>query len=459
MDMMAKHKKYTLMTVVLLLICACGFYVYKNFMPGRVLNIYCWDNSFRELLAKHYPAYNPETEMIGNVKVRWVVVPYTNHVYQHTLDKALQMDNLNSNDNVDIFLTESDYIRKYAEAEDVSMALDKLGIEEKDLRDAFVYTRDLATDSNGRLRGVSWQAAPSVMIYRRDIAKRVLGSDEPAVVQKHVQTWEAFEKTAALMKQAGYHMLPGYMDTYRVYWAGVEKPWIAPEGYFVIDPHMEEWIRQTQRFEANGYNYPYGLWETNWNRQVRGDSFCYFGPAWLIKYALIPLSRDENLGGTDTYGKWGVCHGPEASFWGGTWIFAGSKTDNQELVADIMRTICLDKQVLTEMAKTDAEFVNDRQIMSRLAADKSYGMDFLAGQNPYGIMMDAAQSIHISQISSYDQGIHETFHNCFRIYFDGRLPREGAWQKFMANVWHIYPELQGAFFSYKTDGAEGEMDY
>lgn len=124
-----------------------------------------------------------------------------------------------------------------------------------------------------------------------------------------------------------------------------------------------------------------------------------------------------------------------------------------------MRTICLDKQVLTEMAKTDAEFVNDRQIMSRLAADKSYGMDFLAGQNPYGIMMDAAQSIHVSQISSYDQGIHETFHNCFRIYFDGRLPREGAWQKFMANVWHIYPELQGAFFSYKTDGAEGEMDY
>ena len=153
MDIMAKHKKYTLMTVVLLLICACGFYVYKNFMPGRILNIYCWDNSFRELLAKHYPAYDPETEMIGNVKVRWVVVPYTNHVYQHTLDKALQMDNLNSNDNVDIFLTESDYIRKYAEAEDVSMALDKLGIEEKDLRDAFVYTRDLATDSNGRLRG------------------------------------------------------------------------------------------------------------------------------------------------------------------------------------------------------------------------------------------------------------------------------------------------------------------
>ena len=26
MDIMAKHKKYTLMTVVLLLICACGFY-------------------------------------------------------------------------------------------------------------------------------------------------------------------------------------------------------------------------------------------------------------------------------------------------------------------------------------------------------------------------------------------------------------------------------------------------
>ena len=458
MGILTKHKRYTLIAVVLLFICACGFYVYRTFTPGRVLNIYCWDNSFRELLTKHYPAYNPETEMIGSVKVRWIVVPYTNHVYQHTLDKALQMDNLNSNDNVDIFLTESDYIRKYTEAEDVSMALDRLGIEEKELSDAFAYTRELATDRNGRLRGVSWQAAPGVMIYRRDIAKRVLGSDDPDLVQEHVKTWEAFERTAALIKQAGCHMLPGYMDTYRVYWSGTEKPWITKEGKFEIAPHMEAWISQTQRFENNGYNYPYGLWETGWNRQVRGDSFCYFGPAWLIKHALIPLSQDESLGGTDTYGKWGVCSGPEPSFWGGTWIFAGRHTDNQELVADIMRTICLDKDVLMDMAKSDAEFVNDRQIMGKLAAEQGYGMDFLAGQNPYGIMLEAAGSIRTSQISAYDQGIHETFHNCFRIYFDGRLPREGAWQKFMATVWHIYPELQGAFFSYKTDVVEREVE-
>ena len=84
--------------------------------PGRVLTIYCWDSTFKDILAKYYPAYNPETEMIGDVEVHWVILPNDNSVYQRNLDKALfGNEKFNPNDNVDMFLVEADYVRKYTD--------------------------------------------------------------------------------------------------------------------------------------------------------------------------------------------------------------------------------------------------------------------------------------------------------------------------------------------------------
>ena len=47
----------------------------------------------------------------------------------------------------------------------------------------YKYTKDIMTDSNGVLKGVSWQACPGGLIYSRSIAKDVLGTDDPAKVQ------------------------------------------------------------------------------------------------------------------------------------------------------------------------------------------------------------------------------------------------------------------------------------
>ena len=42
------------------------------------------------------------------------------------------------------------------------------------------------------------------MIYRRDIAKEVFGSDDPAEVQKKVADWDTFKATAEELKEKGY---------------------------------------------------------------------------------------------------------------------------------------------------------------------------------------------------------------------------------------------------------------
>lgn len=149
-----------------------ALHIYDMMSPGRVLTIYCWDSTFKDILAKYYPAYNPETEMLGDVEVHWVILPNDNSVYQRNLDKALfDNDKANSNDSVDMFLVEADCVRKYTDNDYVAMDIESLGIAEPELSGQFAYTWQLARDGNGHIRGITWQATPGVMIYRRDIAR------------------------------------------------------------------------------------------------------------------------------------------------------------------------------------------------------------------------------------------------------------------------------------------------
>ena len=52
------------------------------------------------------------------------------------------------------------------------MSVADLGITDDEIADQYQYTKDVMTDSDGNLKGLSWQGCPGTMIYRRDIAKR-----------------------------------------------------------------------------------------------------------------------------------------------------------------------------------------------------------------------------------------------------------------------------------------------
>ena len=81
------------------------------------------------------------------------------------------------------------------------MALKDIGITDDDLADQFDYTKDIVKDSNGAIKGASWQACSAGMIYNREAAKAVLGTDDPAKVQEAVSDWDKFNETAAKAKE------------------------------------------------------------------------------------------------------------------------------------------------------------------------------------------------------------------------------------------------------------------
>ena len=144
--------------------------------------------------------------------------------YQNNLDAALlKQSDAAADDKIDIFLVEADYALKYVDT-DYTMAVTDLGITDEDLSKQYQYTKDVVTNSDGVLKGLSWQGCPGVLFYNRDAAKAVLGSDDPAEVQKKVADWDTFKATAEELKEKGYQMTSTVNDAYRVFSNNVTSP-------------------------------------------------------------------------------------------------------------------------------------------------------------------------------------------------------------------------------------------
>ena len=159
---------------------------------GKVLNIYCWNEEFKSRITDHYPDYQEVDAThgkIGDVDVVWNITPNDDNAYQNNLDQTLlNQESAAADDKIDIFLVEADYALKYVDT-DYTLPITDLGISEEDLSKQYQYTKDIVTDSNGTLKGVSWQGCPGVLFYNRDAAKEVLGTDDPVEVQNYVSDW------------------------------------------------------------------------------------------------------------------------------------------------------------------------------------------------------------------------------------------------------------------------------
>lgn len=409
---------------------------------GKVLNIYVWNEEFKSRVTDHYPGYekvDDTTGKIGDVTVKWNITPSKDMAYQKNLDATLQKQaSAAADEKIDIFLVEADYALKYVDT-DYTVAVKDLGITDTDTANQYKYTKDIVTDSKGVLKGVSWQGCPGVLIYSREVAKDVFGTDDPAKVQEKVKDWDTFNKTAEEVKAKGYYMVSGYDDTYRVFSNNVSGKWVQ-DGKVVIDPALMSWVEQTKDFTEKGYNNKSSLWGDTWNKGFYADGkvFCYFGPAWFVDFSM-QVGDAKSIAAN---GGWAATEGPQGFFWGGTWICAANGTDNKTLVADIMKQLTTNETIMKEIVVADNDFVNNKPAMEAMAADTSYKNAVLGGQNPLAMFCAGAEKIDLSNLSAYDQGCNDTFQAAMKDYFDGNATLDDALAKFKKDIVVKFPELK-----------------
>lgn len=434
----------------------------------NTLTIYCWNTEFKSRLDKYYPQgtsldleYNElddgtkEIKSINGVAVNWVQIENEGNAYQTKLDEALagQKD---STEKVDMFLMEADYALKYANG-DVALSVQDIGITSDDMSEMYQYTKDVATDTKtGELKGVSWQATPGLFMYNANIAKEVLGTDDPAEVQEYVKDWDTFTETAAKMKEAGYFMVSGFDDTYRCFSNNMSSPWVTEDGKITIDPQIKAWVDQTKDYTDNGYNNKTSLWDDAWaaGQKIDGGVFGYFYSTWGIPFCLLPNTVDEEIKadnsnaveGNGGYGRWRATQGPQAYFWGGTWICGAIDSDNTDIVADIMKVMTCDKDVAKAITEGEQDYTNNKAAIKELI-DGGYSNPFLGGQDHLSLLTENADKIDLSnKLSAYDQGCNEKFQGAMKDYFLGNTATyEDALAAFKTSITALYGNLECDF--------------
>ena len=418
---------------------------------GKVLNIQCWNDEFARRMSDHMPGYEAADKddatkggKLGDIEVRFAVTPSTDNAYQNNLDALLPGNaDAAADDKVDIFLVEADYALKYVNTP-VALPVSDLGLTEAELANQYKYTKDIVTDEEGNLKGLSWQGCPGVLIYNRDIAKEVLGSDDPDEVQKAVADWDTFKQTADKLKEKGYKMTSTTNDSYRVFSNNVSTPWVV-DGKINVDENIKTWVDMSKEMVDKGQTGTADLWSEDWSKGFAKDAdvFCYFGPAWLINFSMgaVDDGVNEDDGSRTFAGGWGATVGPQGFYWGGTWICAAAGTDNPTAVAEIMRQMTTNEEVLTDIVKVDNDFVNNKPAMEAAATDDSFAFKPLGGQNPLGMFCEGAEKIDLSNLSEYDQGCNESFQLAMKEYFEGNASYDDALQAFYKSVTEKYPEL------------------
>lgn len=395
---------------------------------GKVLNIYCWNEDFKNYFEAYY-------KLPDGVTVNWIVNTNDGGVYQQKLDEALfAQGDVGADDKVDMFLAEADYIKKYASSDFTS------ALSYTPSSDIYSYTLNAATDvRNNQLKGLSFQAAPSVLIYRRSIAKDVLGTDDPNEVQKLLDSWDKFDAVAADAKAKGYIMTGCVEETLRCYTNNATTSFLSDNNEFQVPAEFTTWLQQAKSYVDNGYTLTCKRWDNEKSVQMGTDGkvMCFFGPAWYYNFCMGTAKEQTN-------GDWGVCVGPQEHFWGGTWLLKATGTDNTGLVEDIMKAFSENTEIIAQLWEQKSEFSCNKAMMEKYAADASYGNDLLGGQNDAAIMAECAKNITWDPVlhTQYDQTFQETLPGRMIEWFNGDpKTEEEAWSNFYKDLKAVAPDV------------------
>ena len=407
---------------------------------GKTLNIYAWNEEFKSRLTAHYPGYEEVDGThgkIGDVDVVWTIVPSDDNAYQNNLDQQLlKQADASAEDKIDLFLVEADYALKYVDT-DYTMSVSDLGITDDELANQYQYTKDVMTDSKGVLKGVSWQGCPGVLIYNRDIAKDMWGSDDPDEVQKHVSDWNTFYATGTELAAKGYKLTATVNDSYRVYSNNVSSKWVE-DGKLNIDPQFKAWADAEKASYDAGQTTTGDLWGDEWKAGFypEGKVFAYFGPAWMIDFSMA--ADDEKS--IAHAGGWGATTGPQGFFWGGTWVLANKNTEKAEAVGDIIEWITLDTsedglQYKWANGTLNGEGGTKDAVASGTVMSKSNGeLDFLGGQNMFDAFVPANAYAKGTNLTQYDETINTYWRDQVRQYTAGEKSRDQALADFKQQV-------------------------
>lgn len=393
---------------------------------GGVFNIVTWNSALAETMKICVPSYREDEEgnaSIGGLPIRWTVISDEGSGYEDWLDATLPLNGtLAADDRADLVLLNADSLRKYCRS-DLTEPLDgERGIVPDAFEDSYAFAAEAAEDETGRLKAAALELEPGALIYRRDMAKRVLGSGEPETVQEAVKDFAALKKTAEKAAAAGVPLFQTAEQSFPVFSSARESGWVKDETAerpaLEIPDTLKEWAETAALWRKAG---------------ALGES------------ALFQTEEPDAAAGGRTDGNeaaFGMVKGPSVWLKGGVWIACAAGTDNPEADAELIRTLTLDPDTLMARASGSGDFVNARGVMETMA--EGYRSTLCGGQNTRKLLTAQADALgsRKSAATVYDGMLDALFQEEMAPFIGGTADYAACERSFRKRAGAQFPELQ-----------------
>jgi ABC-type glycerol-3-phosphate transport system substrate-binding protein len=325
----------------------------------------------------------------------------------------------------DIIALESAFVRKYVES---GLLLDITDIYEAYKSKLLAYPVEIGS-YKGKVYALSWQACPGAMFYRRSLARKYLGTDDPRTVQTYFTNFMRFLDTAQLLKQKSNGscvVISSLGDLRNPFLAGRTQSWLV-NGKVVIDPVMEGYMDICKTLHDNRLEGRVGQWSEGWFAGMRdelrdeygrrAEVFSYFLPTWGLHYVL-------KTNAPYTAGDWAMIQGPTAYRWGGTWVGAYKGTKNVAAVKEFIRYITTDDAFLEAWAKDTGDMITNINVINKIK--DTYSEPYLGGQNHYAAFAEIAKNVNGKLLQGSDEAIEDMFDEATGAYVNGEKSKAQA---------------------------------
>lgn len=380
-----------------------------------------------------------------DIKVNYEMVGTNDGLFQ---EKAQAVANTDACP--DVIALEAAFVKEFVEQDNFLMDISDLMANANEMQ-TYENSIKVGTASNGEIRAFSYQYTPGAFFYRRSLAKKYLGSDDPAEVQKFVSDWDKFKETAEKLKTESngrIKMLSGVDELTRPYYANRSQGWVV-DGKLTIDPMLDELLEMAKYFADNDYTAGVNQWQEGWQPSMGGplktadgtemEVFSYFMPTWGVTYLLATFAGANS-------GDYAICKGPVSWQWGGTWAGVMKNAKNVENAKAFVQFVCLDEENLTNWAtgvytwdylyaidpvltgekvtnddgtvtalsQGAGDFVSSKVVINKLLP--TIQTPVLGGQNNYELFDSVSDSVKTDLMTGYDQKIEDNFVTYVRAY-------------------------------------------
>lgn len=101
------------------------------------------------------------------------------------------------------------------------------------------------------------------------------------------------------------------------------------------------------------------------------ECFGFFYSTWGINFTLMGNALADSSKpaekGNGIYGDYAVCEGPQAYYWGGTWMCAAQGTDNIPFIRDLMKRLTCDIKTMKQITLDTQDYTNNEKAMDEIA--------------------------------------------------------------------------------------------